>query len=110
MECQVITVNGCQITVLFNGLCYLFHNHYFGFLALATRQETDKRDETDFLVLYGNHHCVGGSFTNSRLQSMVKRTINKAENKYISKSVNFEFVEKDLANSFLSISDGFKIH
>ena len=38
MEIYKIKRNGCEVNVIFTGKQYIFHNSYFGILAVATRK------------------------------------------------------------------------
>ena len=105
MEIYQTTFSGFKVNIVFNGACYLFHNPYFGFFAFAEREIGTEH----FTIKYGNHHCTGGSFTPSVIRSKVEGFIKKNEGKYIPQSVTIDWTECDLANAYLSMTDGFVI-
>lgn len=101
MEIGTIKRQGCVINVIFDGRCYFFHNAYYGLIAYAKRNE--RRDEY-FTIYTGNHHCLGGSFTNRVCSIIAKRFITQSENKYIPKEITFYDAEMDLADKSIQIN------
>lgn len=111
MEIKNFSVFGNQVTAIFTGSNYLFYNGWYGFLGLAERGESSRNEQgsriENFSLLYGNQHCVGGSLTNDRILSAIKRYIRKDETEHGAALVNFSESFKDLSNSYLSIEKGF---
>ena len=94
MEANIITRLGCKLVVLFDGPTYFFYNDYYGLLAVAKR---DEQDDDRFTVYTGNHHCMGGRFSNNTVRGIVRRFGTQAENKYVTKEVAFAYEDHDLA-------------
>lgn len=99
MEISIINPANRRVVVLFNGGTYVFYSEYYGTLAIANRSDLAHEYGREFFTLRaGNRHCEGGVLTNSRIIEFAKRFINKSENKYISKSVEYETQPADLAD------------
>ena len=99
MEFFRIKINECEVNVVFNGSTYYFHNSFYGYVAIAERdyEYTYNSDHaTKFNIYVGNEHCIGGSFSNSRIIAAVKRLINKQENKYCANKVDYIITENPL--------------
>ena len=109
MELSNISIFGNQVSVIFTGKHYTFYNHYYGFLAIAERNETDfdpTGHNEKFSVTYGNHHCIGGPLSNDRILAGVKRFIRKEETKHGAAVVEFSETYKDMAGSYLTMDRG----
>lgn len=99
MEISIINPASRRVVVLFNGGTYVFYSQYYGTLAIAKRSSLAHEKGREFFTLTaGNRHCEGGILTNSCIMEFSKRFINKNENKYITKSVDFETHTADLAD------------
>lgn len=103
MELSTTTLNGSTVNVIFTGSNYFFYNSYFGLVAVAERTTQPTEEVETFRVTVGNRHCVGGSFNDSAVYTLVKRVVNKSENKYITKRVRYSSVVEDLADHRLKI-------
>ena len=85
---------------------YTFFNNFYGVLAQATRDEASRADcngTQHFNVRYGNSSCLGGMLNEAAMQAAIKRTITKAENRYLNHKCTFEFEEHDFAHATLSV-------
>ena len=72
---------------------YIFHNAYFGLLAVAERVE-GRTEETNnvvrFVLSVDNYRTLGSSLNINTIIPAVKRYINKSENKYIPTVVEYD--------------------
>ena len=96
MEIYKITRNNREVNVIFTGAQYIFHNSYFGLLAVAERKGRTGDERDHFIVRYGNEHTIGGSFDGYYCLSMAKQFIKKNENKYIKVETTFEAVKEEI--------------
>lgn len=89
-----ITIAGNEVSVIFTGMQYIFHNAYFGILAVAERVDS-REEETGvqvarFILGVENYRTVGGSLNISTIIPAAKRYITKNENKYIHTVVEYD--------------------
>lgn len=88
-----ITVAGCEVNVIFTGMQYIFHNAYFGLLAVAERVD-GRTEETNgvarFVLSVENYRTVGSSLNINTIIPAAKRYITKNENKYIHTVVEYD--------------------
>ena len=104
MEILRTTLRGAEVNVLFTGDRYIFINSFFGIIAVAERTDLVYKEGFSSFDLYaGNSHCLGGSFTNETIYNMCSRFITKQENKYIDKTLTFNYKEKDLNKVSVSV-------
>ena len=96
MEIYKITRNNCEVSVIFTGAQYIFHNNYYGLLAVAERKDYEDDERNHFIVRYGNEHTLGVSFAGDYCLSMAKSFIKKNENKYVKVETTFEAVKEDI--------------
>lgn len=96
MEITKIKRNGCEVNVIFTGKQYIFHNAFYGILAVAERKGYSKEDTNHFTVYYGNHQTSGGSFAGTYCLSMAKSFIKQNESKYVQVNTTFDEVQEDL--------------
>lgn len=96
MEITKIKRNGCEVSVLFTGMQYIFHSSFYGILAVAERKGYKKEDGNYFTIRYGNCHTIGGSFGGEACLVMAKQFVKKTENRYIKQDIVFEAVKEDL--------------
>lgn len=94
MEVSRIKIAGHEISVIFTGTQYIFHNAYFGLLAVAERvysrtEETGVHVER-FVLGVENYRTCGASLNINTIIPAAKRYINKSENKYISTVVEYD--------------------
>ena len=106
MEISVVKSHGYTFNVLFTGNKYYFLNSYCGIAAIATRKgyETEN-DQNTFVLSVGNEHLDGGSFGGAAMISLCKRVINKAENQFIKKTVNYEVINEPLHHVRIEIHE-----
>ncbi len=105
MEITKITRNSCEVNVIFTGAQYIFHNAFYGILAVAERKEFDiDKAHTGFTLYYGNNNTLGGRFGGKYCLSMAKSFINKSENRYVKTDVTYEEVNEDLDGWYLDFS------
>ena len=106
MEISVVKSHGYTFNVLFTGNKYYFLNSYCGIAAIATRKgyETENEQNT-FVLSVGNEHLDGGSFGGAAMVSLCKRVINKAENQYIKKTLNYEVINEPLHHVRIEIHE-----
>lgn len=100
MEFGKTSICGSQVDVIFTGGKYLFHNDFYGWLAIAERTEESKqniRDDQEFVLFVGNHYTVGGRMTNNAILKGVRKYIRKNESKFVERICKFREVEADLA-------------
>ena len=89
-----ITVAGREVSVIFTGSQYIFHNAYFGLLAVAERvdgctEETGSQVARSVLGVE-NYRTRGCSLNIKTIIPAAKRYITKNENKYISTIVEYD--------------------
>lgn len=96
MEIYKITRNSCEVNVIFTGAQYIFHNGYYGLLAVADRKGYSDDERNHFIVRYGDSNTLGGSFGGDYCLSMAKAFIKKNESKYIEVQTTFEAVKEEI--------------
>ena len=87
-----IKLRGHQCTLIFTGSHYYLHSSFFGLLGRATRHY-DRERETNykkalFTLEIGNSRCDGGTLSGA-IEAGFKRAINKMENTYVEKTVEY---------------------
>ena len=85
---------GAEVHCLFTGYQYVFYNNYWGILAVADRDETNRKA---FTVRYGNKHLDGCSLGGDVCALLAERFIRKNESRYIS----FERKREDLRKWYI---------
>jgi len=106
MEISSINPHGYKCSVIFVGSHYYFYSEYAGLFAIAERVNTRENIHTnkqDFILTVGNSHLLGGSLTPATCVAIAKRFIDKSENKYISRTVNYEVRKANLENYFMRV-------
>ena len=96
MEITKLNRNNCEVNVIFTGEQYIFHNAFYGILAVGQRKGYKKEDVDHFVIYYGNHQTSGGSFAGTYCLKMAKSFIKKNESKYVKVKTIFEEVQEDL--------------
>lgn len=96
MEISKIKRNGCEVNVIFTGAQYIFHNAFYGILAVGQRYGYKPEDTNHFTVYYGNHQTLGGSFGGKYCLTMAKSFIKKNESRYVQANTTFDEVLEDL--------------
>lgn len=86
-----IKIAGHEVSVIFTGMQYIFHNAYFGLLAVAERVDGRTEDGVARFVLgVENYRTRGGSLNINTIITAAKRYITKNENKYIHTVVEYD--------------------
>ena len=83
---------------LFTGDQYVFHNNFWGILAIADRYETN---EKAFTVRYGNKNLNGCSLGGDVCALLAERFIRKNESRYSSMETSFERKREDLRKWYI---------
>lgn len=96
MEITSIKRNGSVVNVIFTGEQYIFHNAYYGILAVAQRKGFKKEDTDHFTIYYGNHQTLGGRFGGTCCLTMAKSFVKQSESKYVQVNTTFDEVREDL--------------
>jgi len=104
MEIYKTTIKGCEVNMIFTGKNYFFHNSFYGWLAIAERQEGHYDKPQKFVLYIGNRHTLDGTMTNSVVAAAVRKFIRKCENKFVETSCEFVEEEKDLADAYVKVS------
>ena len=89
MEISKIKISGAEVNVLFTGTQYIFHNPFFGLLAVAERISKRKDNTTRFILSVDNYNTAS-SFAASGITAACKRFINKSENRYVATVVEYD--------------------
>lgn len=100
MEIYKIKRNECEVNVIFTGKQYIFHNSYFGILAVATRKGYKDEEMHTFILEYGNENTLGGSFCGSYCETMAKQFINNTESQYVKCKTYYEVVKVDVNRKY----------
>ena len=86
-----IKIAGHEVNVIFTGMQYIFHNAYFGLLAVAERVDSRTEDgAARFVLSVDNHNTLGSSLNINTIIPAAKRYITKNENKYIHTVVEYD--------------------
>lgn len=96
MEIYKIKRNNCEVNVIFTGAQYIFHNSFYGLLAVADRKGYSDDVRNHFIVRYGNENTIGGSFAGDYCLSMAKSFIKRNESLYVNVKTTFEEVKEDI--------------
>lgn len=83
---------------LFTGYQYVFYNNYWGILAIADRDDANKKG---FTVRYGNEKLNGCSLGGDVCALLAERFIRKDERRYISMEISFERKREDLRKWYI---------
>lgn len=101
MEVTKIKKNGCEIFVMFTGEQYIFHNNFYGIVAIGTRRGyKNDAERNTFTIEYGNVHTVGGSLGGRVCLEMAKAFIKKSESKYVKVDTTFEEKNVDITRDY----------
>ena len=77
--------------MIFTGMQYIFHNAYFGLLAVAERVDSRTEDGVArFVLSVDNYRTLGSSLNIKTIIPAAKRYITKNENKYIHTVVEYD--------------------
>ena len=96
MEINKIKRGGYEVNVIFTGEQYIFHNSFYGILAVATRKGYKKEEKDIFILEYGNDLTVGYSLGGSVCEIIAKDFIRKCESKYVKCDTQFEVIKVDV--------------
>ena len=77
MEITKLNRNNCEVNVIFTGEQYIFHNAFYGILAVGQRKGYKKEDTDHFTIYYGNHQTEGGSFAGTYCLKMANLSSRK---------------------------------
>lgn len=105
MEIRKFRSKGEEFYSIYVGSAYYFTSNYYGLMAVARRKEQEvfDRNKAEFEIEVGNHHCIGGRFTESVVISFVEKVVTNSENMMIPKEVSFVSTYRDLADVSLHI-------
>ena len=89
-----ITIAGHGVNVIFTGMQYIFHDSFFGILAVAERVDS-REEETGgqvarFVLGVENYRTRGCSLNINTIIPAAKRYITKNENKYLHTVVEYD--------------------
>ena len=89
-----VTIAGHEVNVIFTGMQYIFHDSFFGLLAVAERVD-DCEEETGvqvarFVLGVENYRTRGCSLNINTIIPAAKRYITKNENKNIHTVVEYD--------------------
>lgn len=100
-----ITIAGHEVNVIFTGVQYIFHNAYFGLLAVAERIDSRTEDGVARFVLgVENYKTKGSSLNINTIIPAAKRYITKNENKYIHTVVEYDIRDAGDINALYYIN------
>lgn len=99
MEITKIKRHGIEINVLFTGHQYIFHNSFYGILAVADRKSF--QDDNCFTIHYGNRVTIGGSLGGDVCLAIAKQFIKKTESKYIERALVFDVVKEEIDLNYM---------
>ena len=89
-----IKIAGHEVNAIFTGKQYIFHNPYFGLLAVAervySREEETGGKVARFILSVDNYNTLGSSLNINTIIPAAKRYITKSENKYIHTVVEYD--------------------
>ena len=89
-----IKITGHEVSVIFTGMKYIFHNAYLGLLAVAERVDS-REEETGgqvarFILSVDTYNTLGSSPNINTIIPAAKRYITRNENKYIHTIVEYD--------------------
>ncbi len=100
MEIYKIERQGCVVNVLFTGKQYIFHNLYYGIIAVATRKGFEDEDMNTFTLEYGNDNTIEGPFDGDYCATMAKCVIKKIESLYTESEIHYDIVQVDVNKKY----------
>lgn len=106
MEFYNVKSNCYEFNVVFTGRQYVFFNSWCGIAAIAERTTPSDKigsGEESFTIKYGNNALVGGSMGYQGIVPVVKRLVNKCENKYVPMKVEYTLEECELDKYYATI-------
>ena len=89
MEINKTKLRGYDATLLYTGSRYILHSNYFGVLAIAERGYLNDSANYIFHLYVGNRNTLGGSLTDSVIESSFKRLINSSERRWHCKEIEY---------------------
>jgi hypothetical protein len=99
-----IKVKGYDIDAIFVGDKYYFNSIAFGVLAIAERV-SDVTLFEKFKIRIGNQHTIGISIDPYALAPHIKRFITRKESQYVKTKVEYEIVDEDMSQTYLTIKE-----
>lgn len=104
MELYKISIKGNEINVLFMSNTYVFHNTFYGFVAIAPRNYNVRAQKSEVVLWVGNKHLGGGSLTEGAIIASAKRFITKCEKRYNDTTkVEISVNHHDCNNSYIRL-------
>lgn len=100
MEIYKIKRGGCEVNVIFTGEQYIFHNSFYGILAVATRKGYEENAIDTFILEYGNENTLGGSLGGSVCETMAKRFVKECESRYVKRDTKFSVIKVDVNTKY----------
>lgn len=90
MEIFTTKLQGVTVNVIFTGSHYYFHESFFGIFGVATRVlDACELEDKKFHLLVGNIYTIGYSSIEYAIERLMKRIINKWENKYVKRKIEY---------------------
>jgi len=99
MEINKFKAKGSEIFSIYAPGMYIFHNNYYGILAIAKldKDKTDrKKHHSHYTICANSAKTRGGSLQKDEMETIVKSYIRKDENKQIPTSVDFDVIDDEL--------------
>lgn len=81
---------GIEMQVIFTGAQYIFINSFYGVLAIANRTKWDS-EAASFDIATENYYTAGGRLGGGVMDEIAAAYIRKAEQRYITKEVEFTY-------------------
>lgn len=100
MEIYKIMRNRCEVNVIFTGKQYIFHEFFYGILAVATRKGMTGEERDTFILECGNENAACGSFPVKYCEEMAKRFINKVDCQYVKSNIKYEVINVDVDKKY----------
>lgn len=93
MEISKMHISGREVNVIFTGAQYIFHNAFFGVIAVANRLYTTDKAKQNFEIDIDNFKTIGSRCNYPTIATAVKRYITKEENKFVPTNVEYQINE-----------------
>lgn len=83
MEITRIHIGGSEVNVIFTGEQYIFHNTFFGVIAVANRDYNPNPEYKNFSVDIDNYRTIGSKCNFHTIAKAVIRYITREENRNV---------------------------
>lgn len=98
MEISKIKIAGCEVSVIFTGEEYIFHNAVWGIVAFARRdmaylEAHRAEDGARFTLWVENYQTKGGSLNYNSVSAGAVKFIRACETRYINLPVDIEVID-----------------